>query len=80
MFSDFFWSMNRSRKESQTDPSRTRLSLHFNTRRRRRWLLVQWVSVATAGDEGSEREDGSRCAEAVSLWGSRRFPDPAPGL
>jgi len=30
---------------------RSRFSFHFGTRRTRRWLLVQWISVPVVGDK-----------------------------
>src|SRR5689334_23688400 len=86
MFSDFFWTVGRMHGATEKEPRRTRVSLHFNTRRRRRWLLVQWVTMGAPGPEGEVdggegggQVDGSRFA-ATALPLCRQFPDPAPGL
>jgi hypothetical protein len=52
-------------EEMERQTRRSRLSLHFNTRRRRRWLLIQLVSVPVSALLEREREQSSDEVEMV---------------
>ncbi len=65
-------------EELEKQTRRSRLSLHLNTRKRRRWLLIQLVSIPVSNLMEEEREnslDDEASPRSPGVLRSESWPD-----